>query len=313
MQKSSLFKPDALDRMLVKELENNARQSIYALSAKLATSPSTVHKRMKRLIKERAITVVALPYTGAFGLKTVAAMGINVSPGRSDAVAEYLESCSGFRNFGIYTGPYDVFFTSFFQDSHKLIDFIDGTLAGAPDITNIETMLALEAVKNSYKLLGDDTGLVQNPTPRDLDQVDLKLISEMVLNPLKSLTELHKILGISRMSAGKKLQSLINDNFLKIVCVANPFAFGFNVTSVIFVQVHPGHAIRTVAGNLASCERLRHITIMSGRFNICCWAIFRDLTEMYEFLRNDLGNISGIMKYESMLQISTSGDFFKKA
>lgn len=312
MPRTSEYKLDELDRNLVKELEDNARQSIYALAKKLGTSPSTVHKRMKRLLKERVVVVAALPHPRAMGLTTVVVMGINVTPGKAEATAKHLELCSGFRHIGIYTGSYDICFVSFFPDARNLVDFIDKTLAGTPDITNIETIMAVEAVKNSYKLFGNDAGLIRHPIPRDLDQLDLKLIGELVVNPLISLTELHKRLGISRVSAGKKLQSLVDDHILKLVCIANPAAFGFKVTSLIFVKVQPGHAVRSVAINLASLANLQHITIITGRYNICCRAIFQDLAQMYDFLRNDLCRVLGILKYEIMLQTGASSDFFKK-
>ena len=140
--------------------------------------------------------------------------------------------------------------------------------------------------------------------------MDLQIIHWIKSNPLASLKELQQKLGINRVSAGKKLQKLIDDNVLKIVCIANLPIFGFNVNVVIFVKVQPGHSIRAVSRNLASRGNVHIVMIISGRFDIYLWAVFRDSTEMYAFLRDELGTIPGVMKYESMLNVHTPSSAF---
>jgi len=289
--------------MLVKELEIDARQSHLELAAKLETSPTTVRRRLQRLLDEGIITIIAMTDPIAFGFQTRAHIGLNVRPGKVDAVVEYLKSYRSVRVIRILTGRYDVFLSVIFRSSQEMLTFANQELGRIPDLVDYETMLILQRAKGSWTYLNDSTGMVTEAIPQSLDESSLKLIAELELHPRESITNLGHKLGMNRKSVSRRLQALLNENIVRVVSITNPSAFGFGVHAAILVKVYPGK-ITDVVEALVADTRIHLVTIITGNFDLFLAAAFQDAGQMADFLRNDLGNIDGVMTHETMLQVA---------
>lgn len=148
---------DELDLMLIKELEVDGRQTNTDLARKIGTSKATARRKLRRLLDEGIIRVVAVANPPALGYKTVATMGINVRPGEVDSVADKLASYKNVHFVIISTGRYDIIAWVMFQDPEDLSNFLRKELGKIPGLTSVETMVNLKIIKASFTYLsGDD-------------------------------------------------------------------------------------------------------------------------------------------------------------
>ena len=70
---------DQFDKELIALLEQDARQSSENLAKKLSLSPSTVRRRMSRLLEQGAIRIVAIPKPESIGLSLIAVIAFQLS------------------------------------------------------------------------------------------------------------------------------------------------------------------------------------------------------------------------------------------
>jgi len=293
---------DDLDLMLVRELEVDARQSNADLAAKLRLSPPTVRRRIEKLIDQEAISIVSIPDQRALGFDLMALIGINTRPGKIDEVVDYLWQQKSSRAIISTTGCYDIFISTTFRNPQKLLLFISQVLGGNPDLVSIETMTVLRLAKSSWMYLrGETTGLTE-ARQRELDPYDLKIIKELEARPRETVTRLSKSLGLNRLSTSRKLQALFDDNILRVVSVANPLAFGFDVQVAILLQVHPGE-LDALADRMIADRRVQHVVFITGKFQLMINTIFRSSTELSRFIIDELKASTGVLSIETLLYL----------
>lgn len=301
MDKLKRFQPDKLDELLIQELEIDARQSSIALGAKLSISPPTVLRRIQRLRDARALMFVTLIDPMALGYQTRALMGIKVRAGKVDATVNALRGCRNVQSIAVTYGRYDIILPTFFRNNREIGHFVHQEL-GRMDIESVETFIILQQIKNTSKQISDGLNNAENVSDYSLDDVDLKLIKELELQPIGSSAEMSRKLGISRQTITSRLKTLQNNGTVMTVTVVDPRVFGLETYALIFAKVQPGK-INDAVSALAHDNRIIELGIMSGRFDINLWAAFRDSDEMSEFVRNNLGDIAGVSECEVYIQV----------
>ena len=296
---------DEIDFALIKALEIDARKSCQELADKVGTTTTTAWRRLQRLISEQVITFVTIPDPVALGFRVSALIGINTAPGRSDTTAEVLADFPNVQSINLTTGRYDMLLFSIHRTQRELMDFLDEQLGDIPDVTHAETMITLRQVKASWRHLlnpHDASGEIL-PRRRSLTPTEQALIRELETDPRKSLTDLGKGIGMSRMSASRKLQTLLDENVLKVVIIPDSAKLGFGTQAGIFVRVRPGR-INAVAQALGAHKRIHHVVVTAGRFDMLLWGIFRDSNELSDFIRTHVGGLPGVISHETMLDVS---------
>ena len=78
---------DELDGKIIAMLERDGRASNARIARDVGVSEGTVRRRLKRLINEQIINVIALPDPRKLGYNSEALIGVQVDPDKIDAVA----------------------------------------------------------------------------------------------------------------------------------------------------------------------------------------------------------------------------------
>ncbi len=142
-----------------------------------------------------------------------------------------------------------------------------------------------------------------------LDALDVILIKELEHDGRQTNTELAKKIGTSKATARRKLNKLLDDRIIKVVAVANPQALGYKTVATMGINVKPGD-VDTVAAKLASYEHVHFVIISTGRYDIITWMMFLEPEDLSDFLRNELGNIPGLVSVETMMNLKIIKDSF---
>ncbi len=303
-------KLDELDIELIQQLEMDARQSAPEIAKTVGSNPTTVRRRLQWLLDGNVISIVAIPNPSALGFKTRVFIGVNVDHGAFSDVVDALKPNRHIRLLYAATGRYDMLLSCAFRSRQQLLTFVDDQLGGHPGVHDVEVMTLLRVIKNSWMRLGSDRFPVRKSVRRDLDESDVTLIRELEKKPRASITDLAKTLNMSRISARKRLQSLVDDNIIQVISVANAAAFGYTTQASILVKAKPG-MINEVADRLAADHRIHHVAIVDGRFNIATVAVFQATQEMGDFLVTKLGKIPGVLHHETMLHVGMPKQSFE--
>ncbi len=139
---------DALDIMIIRELENDYQQPQADIAKKLGVGATTVRRRLNRLINDNIIRIVAIADPHALGYHVRVMIGIKICPGKIDDIADKLASYANVHYALITTGPYDLVVWAVFRDTDELSNFIRHELGNIEGLVSYECMLTLKVIKD---------------------------------------------------------------------------------------------------------------------------------------------------------------------
>jgi len=141
---------DALDEKLIGVLKENARQSSEKLAKKLNVSPTTVRRRLKKLIRTQAVRMVALVEPSKAGISLLTIIAFDISHDCLDEAIQILMDQSEVKWISTTTGRFDVMVEAAFHSTQELSDFLQKKLAGLKGLKDTETFVCLEVKKGKY-------------------------------------------------------------------------------------------------------------------------------------------------------------------
>lgn len=147
---ASKKKLDGLDNRLIQLLQKDGRMASKALAGKLGTSEFTVRRRLRRLLEEGTIRIVAVANPIDLGFEIAGNLKIKIDLRKTDTVLESLKNIDSVIWIALTTGGTDIdadfvarSLTEFKEIIFKQISRIDGVLS-------IETSLMVDLIKDKH-------------------------------------------------------------------------------------------------------------------------------------------------------------------
>jgi Lrp/AsnC family transcriptional regulator for asnA, asnC and gidA len=144
---------DELDRRIIKLLQVDGRASNARIAREVGVSEGTVRRRLRRLIQDDVIKVIAVPNLEKMGYTTAALVGLQTDPGRVDEVADTLAKLEETSYVAITTGAYDVFTWVALTSSEELGLFLRSKVGSIPGVRRTETFVNLSIKKRTHGLV----------------------------------------------------------------------------------------------------------------------------------------------------------------
>ncbi len=141
---------DELDRKIIALLERNGRASNAKIARDVGVSEGTVRRRLKRLVTDRIINVIALPDPRKLGYESEALIGIQVDPDKIDQVANKVAELDHTRWVAVTTGTYDVFAWATLPNAEELGKFLREKVGTIVGVRRTETFVTLAVKKREY-------------------------------------------------------------------------------------------------------------------------------------------------------------------
>ena len=136
---------DRLDTSIIDILQSDGRASNAGISRRVGVSEGTVRRRLKRLIQDEFIQVVALPDPAKMGLHSEALVGLQVDADRLDMVAGDLSGLKEVTWVAMTTGQYDIFAWVSVESSEALGILLRTKIGAIPGVRRSETFVSLAA------------------------------------------------------------------------------------------------------------------------------------------------------------------------
>jgi Lrp/AsnC family transcriptional regulator for asnA, asnC and gidA len=174
---------DLVDRSLVALLQVDGRLSFAELSRLLGIPEPTVRRRIKRLLDEQVMQIVAVPDPHKIGYGIHAIIGSRVQPGKVGEVVRLLKGMRPIRYIGVTTGAYDIVIEALFQNNDEFRVFLTESLGQIEGLIGTETSYVLDVAKRSYKI-----GLAADVESLPVDEED-RAVFERCRAALRTLGE----------------------------------------------------------------------------------------------------------------------------
>jgi Lrp/AsnC family transcriptional regulator for asnA, asnC and gidA len=141
---------DQLDTQIIRILQKDGRASNAGIARAVGVSEGTVRRRLKRLVQEEFIQVVALPDPTKMGENSQALIGVQVDPDKVDQVADGMAELDEVKWVAVTTGSYDVFTWVTLASAEALGIFLRTKVGVIPGVRRTETFVSLANIKRSY-------------------------------------------------------------------------------------------------------------------------------------------------------------------
>ena len=143
---------DELDAKIISLLQKNGRASNARIAREVGVSEGTIRRRLKSLVQDDIIRVVALPDPDKMGLKCEALIGVQADPDKVDQVADHLAQLEQVQFVTITTGSYDIFAWATVPSSEELGIFLRTKVGTIPGVRRTETFITLAFKKRAYNM-----------------------------------------------------------------------------------------------------------------------------------------------------------------
>ena len=134
---------DTLDSKIIDILQHDGRASNAGIARDVGVSEGTVRRRLKRLVQEEYIQVVALPDAAKMGYESQALVGVQVDPDKVDQVADGLSELEEVSWVAVTTGSFDIFAWATLQSSEALGVFLRAKVGKISGVRRTETFVNL--------------------------------------------------------------------------------------------------------------------------------------------------------------------------
>ena len=144
---------DDLDKQIIKILQNDGRASNAGIARDVGVSEGTVRRRLKRLVQEEYIQVVALPDPSKMGLESRALVGVQVDPDKVNQVSDDLLRLEEVSWVTVTTGSFDIFAWAMLPSAEALGIFLRTKVGTIPGVRRTETFVNLANKKRGYGMV----------------------------------------------------------------------------------------------------------------------------------------------------------------
>jgi len=143
---------DVVDRCLIALLQVDGRLSNADVARRLGVPEPTVRRRLKRLLDEQVMQVVAVPNPHRIGYGIHAIVGARVRPGKTGDVVAALSPLRQVRYIGVTAGANDIVIEALFRDNDDFRIFLTETLGRIDGLLATETSYVLDVAKRIYRI-----------------------------------------------------------------------------------------------------------------------------------------------------------------
>ena len=144
---------DELDARIIKLLQVDGRASNARIAREVGVSEGTVRRRLRQLIQDDVIKVIAVPNLEQMGYGTAALVGIQTGPGKVDEIADAVAALEEVHYVAITTGAHDIFAWVGLESAEKLGTFLRTKIGTIPGVGRTETFVNLPIKKRTYGLV----------------------------------------------------------------------------------------------------------------------------------------------------------------
>ena len=141
---------DQLDVRIITHLQEDGTATNAGIARRVGVSEETVRRRLKRLMADKFIKVVAVPDAVRMGYQSQVIIGLQVDADKVDAVADELATMDEVTWVSVTTGSFDIFAWATLKSSEALSHFLRKRVGLIVGVRKMETFINLASTKEEF-------------------------------------------------------------------------------------------------------------------------------------------------------------------
>jgi DNA-binding Lrp family transcriptional regulator len=278
---------DAVDAVLVRELQRDGRATFQALADRVGLSRTAVRARVQNLLERRIVRVVGVVHAAVVGTGAIGHVAVTVD-GAARQVAKRVAARSAVRFASLTAGPHAVVTEVRARDDAALSVEID-EIRQVPGVRATEVFRATSVVKDAYSIVDELSDL-------DLDEIDWRLLRELQRDGRAPYTRLARTIDLSQAATRARVVRLLSSGVIRITGIVDPAAMG-TAEQVGFGVVAAG-AVGPVADQVAAQDGVPYVVTGFGRYDILGHAEATSRTALVGVL-DEIRAVSGVTLHET--------------
>ena len=279
---------DKLSRNIMYELFKDGRCSNSAIAKKLGISVITVSKKISAMIRDKVISIKAVPSQIIMGNHVGALIGLNIDIRKIDTICTQLYNMPNINIMVSTFGRFDLFLMVYFPDLTTLENFTKIKLKEIDGIRSVSTFLTSDI--NINPSLSNQL---------DLDKIDWKIITELMNDGRPNYATLAKKIGTSKSTISRRILSLLDKDVIKIVAIPN-MNLNYLADALILINVDFSK-IDDICNKLSSYPETDLVMKLLNDYDIMLTIRTTDCEELHKFIANELFYIDGVIQSETFL------------
>jgi len=115
-----------------------------------------------------------------------------------------------------------------------------------------------------------------------------------------SSAEIARQLGVAERTVRARIERLVSDNVIRLVASVVPSTVGFAVTADVFLEIEAGR-VHEIAEKIAARPEVGYVGLTTGDRDISIQIHARSVELLYDFVTNELGNMSGVVRTNTFI------------
>jgi len=140
---------DEVSKHLVEELQRDGRRSYADLAKAVGLSEAAVRQRVRRLLDEGVMQIVAVTDPATVGFSRQAMVGIKAQ-GDLREIAKRLSALPELEYVVLCAGSFDILVELVCEDDERLLSLLDESIRSIEGVRETETFIYLRLVKQTY-------------------------------------------------------------------------------------------------------------------------------------------------------------------
>lgn len=133
-----------------------------------------------------------------------------------------------------------------------------------------------------------------------MDELDLRLIKELLDIAEQNNSELSVKLGVSEKTIRRRISHLIDNGIISRVVVPDPSKMGYDVRVFIALEIELAN-LDDIIQSITSYANVDFVALCAGQIDILLGAWFHSSKEMVNFVKDYLAKIPGIRKTQTII------------
>ncbi|MEV3927385.1 Lrp/AsnC family transcriptional regulator [Actinomadura coerulea] len=248
---------DAVDAVLVRELQRDGRATFQALADRVGLSRTAVRARVQHLLETQVVRVVGIVHAAVVGAEAIGHVSVTVA-GSAREVAETVAERAAVSFTALTAGPYDLVAQVRTRDDAAL----------AAEVDHIRSVAGVRAAEvfRSVATVRDTHAVVRELGEVTLDDIDWRLLHELQRDGRAPYTRLAHVIGLSQAATRARVVRLMRTGVIQVTGLADPLALGAAELGGFGLVVTGG--LRKVADAVAAQDGVRYLATGFGRYDI---------------------------------------------
>ena len=147
---SGIQKLDRVDRRMVSLLQKDGRIPIVTIAKQLGISETTARSRLKRLINEDVIKIVAISNPIRLGFEIIGNIKLSIDLKKKDAILQALKNIEALNYVALTTGGNDIDIEFIAGSLSEFKTLIFERISQIDGVNSAETSLIVEIIKDTW-------------------------------------------------------------------------------------------------------------------------------------------------------------------